>query len=725
MKKFKLYIAAAAALALAAACSDEHKMDTEGQGSVKIAAVLNSDMEVVSRATEQELADGCILWLSNSKGLVYHYEGIDNVPASIPLVTGHYVAEAWAGDSVSASFEKRAFYGREEFDVAAGQTANVSLVCKIANVAASVKYADNIEDVLTNYTMTIGHGRGSLIYEGRDDRRGYFMMPSTDTDLVYELKGTQIDGSAFHFEGKIENAQKATEYVLNVKYTAAAATVGGAMFTIEIDNHEIPVTNTDVTLYPAPKITGYDFTIGTPIVSEPGAVGRRCIYIATPLDFSSILLDCDAFQSIPGLESRDFDIISMNATGKAAVNAAGITFGSHPADDGSIMQINFEEAWTNSLEKGDYTVTITATDTKGKSSTGQMIISVSDAPVMTLEPAADAASYHEVTLRGVVAKDDVETVGFNYAVDGTSDWTFVEGHALARSFAKGTEYVATVKGLKGNTTYKYVAVSDDFVSAVEQRVTTLNDQLPNSGFEFWYKDSDGSAMTNVSASAADMFWDSGNHGSQTMSKNITEQETNSQYVHSGNSSVRLTSQFVGVGTIGKFAAGNIFAGAYLYTAGTDGELGWGRPFTLAPTAVKVWARYEPAAAVNKKGAGDKLAVGEEDTGIIYIALTDDTTTKYVQEKSDYDGTYWPCIIKTASKELFDKAGANVIAYGEHKFEGVTEGNGLVQITIPLDYLRPGVTPSNILFVASASLYGDYFQGGNGSKLWLDDIELVY
>lgn len=142
MKKIHLYMAGAALMALTAACSEE-QFNVDGEGQLVLRASVNSDMTVVSRATEDELAENCMVWISSEKGLVRRYNSLSEVPSEpIDLVTGHYVAEAWTGDSVSASFDKRWFKGREEFDVAAGQTAQVDLVCRIANVAASVKYAE-------------------------------------------------------------------------------------------------------------------------------------------------------------------------------------------------------------------------------------------------------------------------------------------------------------------------------------------------------------------------------------------------------------------------------------------------------------------------------------------------------------------------------------------------------------------------------------------------------
>ena len=717
MKKIYFYIAGMALMALSAACSEE-QFDANGEGTISLRTSVSTDMNVVSRATSEELAEGCMVWISNDKGLVRRYNGVANIPSSINLVTGKYVAEAWTGDSVSASFSDRWFKGREEFNVNAGQNTPVELTCKIANVAASVNYQSNLEEVLTDFEMTIGHDRGALTYTGREERVGYFMMPSTDKNLTYELKGKQLNGDDFTYSGVIENAKPGTQYILNVRYTAPTTSAGGMTFTIEIDDKVIEVEN-KVQIVAAPKITGFDFNIAEAIVGEKGSIGRRTVYITSATKVESIDMESSLFTSISALGgSTDFDLLAMSESGKAALEAAGINY-SHEYDseaDETLIQVNFEETFTNVLENGEYNVKITATDAKNNVSEANLQITVSDAPVMNAAP--ENIDAFTATLKGVVAKDGTESIGFNYRRVGDTQWTYVAGQVASRAYSAGQEFFANVTGLKEGTNYEYVTVSDDFVSAKVERFATLSAQLPNNSFEDW---STSGKVVIPGAEYASTFWDSGNHGSATMSKNITDKSTN--YVHSGSYSACLVSQFVGLGAIGKLAAGNIFAGNYLFTDGTDGELGWGRPFKYSPKLVKVWVRYEPG-TVNSKGAGDKLSEGATDQGTIYMALVDDTKVTYSQSKSDFNNTEWSCIVKTKTTELFDKNGANVIAYGEVILDR-TEGDGLVEVTIPINYLRPGVTPSNVIFVASASRYGDYFQGGEKSTMYLDDITLVY
>lgn len=711
MKKVQKYFAGAALLMLATGCS--HELLLEGEGKLVLNTSVSTDMKVVSRSLEDSLTAQCIIWISNEKGAVRRYDSENPAPSVIDLVAGNYVAQAWTGDSVPASWTARRFQGTEHFTITPGETTPVNLACKIANVGASVRYADGIEEVLSDFSMTIGHKIDTLLYVGREERRGYFMMPSIDKDLKFTLNGKQIDGSDFTYEGVIENAKPATEYVINVGYTKPSTDVGGAVFTIIIDEHEIEVKRT-VEIIPAPVITGYGFDINSQVMAEKGTMGRRSVYVAAATEVTRVELESDEFKKISQLGGfNSFEILGLGAENKEVINNFGITW-KHNYDaerDESLVQINFEENYLNALENGEYSFRIKATDRTGKSTSATLNLMISDAPVVT--SAASEVAYFTATLNGRAAKADVTSRSFKFHRVGDSNWTTVNAEK-----SNGLDYTATLSGLTSNTEYEYIAVSDNFESPVTVRFKTRTEQqLPNSSFEEWctYENAGVPAASYASA-----FWDTGNHGSKTMqNKQVTTQNKDAAFIHSGSASILLKSQFVGVLSIGKFAAGNVFAGKYLGTDGTDGILGWGRPFTETPKKVTLWAKYNPGTVQSGKGSGDRMKAGDKDQGIIYVALVD------AQNKGTYNGTGWPCVIRTKTSELFDKNGNNVIAYGEHVFETATDGSGLVKIEIPLDYYRQGEYPANIIFVASASRYGDFFQGGEGSELYIDDIQLIY
>ena len=63
----------------------------------------------------------------------------------------------------------------------------------------------------------------------------------------------------------------------------------------------------------------------------------------------------------------------------------------------------------------------------------------------------------------------------------------------------------------------------------------------------------------------------------------------------------------------------------------------------------------------------------------------------------------------------------MIAYGE-----VQTGETIPSWTdfvLTFDYRRTDIVPTHLVIVATASKYADYFTGGDGSTLWLDDFTL--
>ena len=165
----------------------------------------------------------------------------------------------------------------------------------------------------------------------------------------------------------------------------------------------------------------------------------------------------------------------------------------------------------------------------------------------------------------------------------------------------------------------------------------------------------------------------------------------------------------------KLAAGNLFTGEFGFDPDhtLDGQLTFGRPFTSFPTALSLYYKYT-SATIDQIGQNvGSLAdlEGQPDMCHIYIALTDKQYT--IKNWSGNNGNY---------RQLFDKDDSGIIAYGEFISDEST--SSYQRIEIPIEY-RANRTPKYIIIVASSSRYGDYYIGGVGSKLWIDEMELVY
>lgn len=735
MKKIKNIFAPAALFAASlmalCSCSDEIPYDTgDGEGRLIIKTSISNDVKgSVSRGsragvTDDELAAKTLIWISNSKGVVRKYNGIGEVPAQgVWLLSDNYVAEAWTGDSVPASFEDKHFKAREEFAIGSGETRQLNLECKIANVVVVVDYDESVRDLVSECVFEAGHKAGKLTYEGLEasGKPGYFMMPSFDKNISYTFTAkNNLNDGAVTKHGAIENAKPGHKYTVHISQgDPSVSEFGAALFDIEVDETEIEVAEV-IEIQMEPVITGLTHDISQPIVSTGGAFDECRLWVQSTSHIEYVEVECPAFTAYLGEGQTKFGVLSMSDEVRQKLEGYGFSYSliTHKNDPDNPqfeeMKLRFNENFLSIFAEGEHTVTITVHDANNLTGVAHVTFTSAKMQLDPLPSASPAVWADRVTLTATILNPDATNAAIEWRRLGSQQWNRATPAAAPGARAEaGTTITATVTGLTAGTTYEYRAVCDGYESKPYTFSTEAAAQLPNAGFEEW--NTSGKAYL-VYASDGTMFWDSGNHGSSTMNKNVTVPATDKK--HSGTYSAKLESQFVGIGSIGKFAAGNLFVGKYLATQGTDGVLGWGRPFTSRPKALRGYVHYTPAAITDvASNAPAEYVKGEMDRGIVYIAIVDNTKTAYNSES-------WPCVVETKTTKLFDKNGANVIAYGEKVFEGATAGSDMVPFEITLDYRTEDVKACNIILTISASKGGDYFTGGP-SVMYVDDLELVY
>ena len=282
-------------------------------------------------------------------------------------------------------------------------------------------------------------------------------------------------------------------------------------------------------------------------------------------------------------------------------------------------------------------------------------------------------------------------VEVEYKEQSASDWQSVT------ATVSSTTYTARLTGLKGSTTYAYRPVINGTAGAEKTFTTAGEQQLENGSFEQWSNDGD-IAIPNA---AGGTFWGTGNPGAASFIGNLTTQTNDAV----SGTAARLESKWAVI----KLGAGNLFTGDFSLDV-THGKLNFGRPFTSFPTALRLYYKYTPA-TIDRIGDDSLESLrGKSDTCHVYVALSD---------KSE------PYVIRTrpSERQLFNKNDANIIAYGE--FLSAETQSSYKQITIPLDYRATNRTPKYIVIVCAASKYGDYYTGGAGSTLFIDEMELVY
>ena len=309
---------------------------------------------------------------------------------------------------------------------------------------------------------------------------------------------------------------------------------------------------------------------------------------------------------------------------------------------------------------------------------------------------------------------DPSVMKFEWKNISDSDW-----QTLSTIFEEET-YSAKLTGLTPNTTYTYRMVyAKDGQTFTSNEVTFTTDwatALYNGQLEYWHESSDKGwypdTKENVNANPKTNFWDTSNPAAASIIGSITTPvET------SGNTKNGKAAQLTSIYKV-KFAAASLYTGQFQSLVGLKGAiLRLGQPFTARPTQFKGWAKYNGVAINHNNGSPSGVTInkGDPDLWSAYIALVDLGSSDGIYvNNTDIAGTF-------PDYNTDDR----VVAYGALPDSECGNTTDWKQFTIDLVYRNLTRKPTHIIIVISSSKYGDYFTGGEGSTLYVDDLELIY
>lgn len=325
--------------------------------------------------------------------------------------------------------------------------------------------------------------------------------------------------------------------------------------------------------------------------------------------------------------------------------------------------------------------------------------------------AANAWSTFAMLSASVTAKTqsfDNAGLTMEWRVAGATDWNVIPYDAL--TIDAQDNVTTTLKGLTPNTSYEYRLryINGDADVVCEPVAFTTEEQIAlyNGGFENWWMDGKVAYANEQGVS----FWDTSNKGASSFGGSNTTETTDAAYVHGGSKAARLESKYIVI----KFAAASLYTGSFIELVGTKGaKLNWGVPFASRPTALKGYMQYEPAAVdrTSTSAPAEAPASGEPDQCGMYCALLSEALLVDNTDMSTFPD--W-------------ENDSRVIAYGSLPLDQNVHSNGAwKEVNIPLVYNNINKKPTHLLVVFSASKYGDYFHGGEGSVLYVDDFSLEY
>ena len=282
------------------------------------------------------------------------------------------------------------------------------------------------------------------------------------------------------------------------------------------------------------------------------------------------------------------------------------------------------------------------------------------------------------------------TPSFEYRKKSAAEW---QSAAAVRS---GNKISGVLKGLSPNTDYVFRAKLGDEVASEKSFRTEATPQIENMGFEEWAQ----SGITwYANATAAATYWGSGNPGvTAPLAGGKPSNTAPTTDAKEGKLAAQISTIAVPVVSL---AAGSLFTGDFILQMPPK-ELDspkFSRPYAGRPTQLSFWYKYAPVKIDVARKKPEEL--GKMDRCIVYIYL------------GDWEGTL-------LSSQLAKENTPGAIAYGEFITDKAV--SSYTKQTINLTYYDKKRTVKKILVVGTSSINGDFYTGGVGSTLWLDDLQ---
>ena len=627
--------------------------------------------------------------LDQQVGHVDDYRELGQNPMTLPAGNFSYKAVASSGNNGAAAFGEPFYTGSTDFQISNAQVTNVNISCSLANVKVTASFSDEIKKAFSEYVLTVSNGLGELVFSNisdpvTTDEEGYFSV--TDT-LFWSLHLKNTDGAVYKtLEGKCAGVKPRQHYNFQFSLGKEDEGVDGAGAVTLIVNDSMIEESFDLILdfdkekeRPSSASNGFDMESGLTLTAGEVAVGKS-IVLSAPDGFKNIeltILEPDGSKS-------EYEIIT--AARSSELTDRGISY--NPAQEGSTsVELSFE-SFAAKNPMGNYTLNFFMVDLKSSYTEDSLRISVLsdvDVEATSVNPWARFAA--------VEAKwypsEQPEGLSFQYRKKSETSWTDYTGTVSADPSSR--TYSAEIRGLEPETEYVIRAVTAEDIETKELSFTTeAEGVIHNMSFDDWYQ-SGKAWYPNLDSSY--QVWDSANGGTASLGTVPTTPEERA----------KLTSSTA----FGQFAAGNIYTGKFgkatLNPVGAT--LQWGVPFDSRPLALQGYFKYVPE-TVNK-GSHNGMS-GKTDICQIQIML------------ADWDA---PFDVDTGNQKFVDVNGSDIIAYGSLETDETMASYR--KFTIKLDYRDVTRIPKYIVIVAAASRYGDYFTGGVGSTLYLDEFEFVY
>ena len=624
----------------------------------------------------------------------------------IKLQIGNYDVVASHGQNLNAAFENPYYEGAKNVRIYPDKVNTVNLTCTLANTIFSVEFPADFDQYFDVYEVSVTNGSGSPLVlsnapqagnalEAGLDAKAYFAVTGT---LTWDLYLKNTEGGEYRTTITYSDVKARQHYHLKFNLGEDVSADGAFVVKVLLDN-SMDESSHELTLdfdnrYLPSVSTNDEFAVesGKPVTTPVGNTTSKVLDFSTPVGVQSLRVAHDNDQleaaglpeyvELVGADAPDLSAAGIIVSQSAATRAVAAGVPGVKVDLTSFIA---------SLPVGVYSMDFTIVDAKGHYDVFELNLEViSDVDAEAVAAYTGWACFAKLEGR-YYTSDAPAGLTFQYRRAAETQWNEIDT-SLMTVDAATLRYTTVVYGLEPSTQYVFRAVSAEDKETKEISFTTSGTAtIHNLNFDSW---SDSDKYPN--ASGYDI-WDSANSsGAATTTTPTTD-------AIKGNAA-RLES----VKAMGMMAAGNIFTGQFAGLAGLGAKLDWGTPFNARPIAMRGYYKYAPKTIDMVKDPYKDLK-GQMDQCQILAFLT------------DWSG---PFRINTNNKEFVDLDNdSGIIALGQ--FNSSNTDSGYVKFTLPLVYRDASRIPTYLVIAAASSRYGDYFTGGVGSVLYIDEFELVY
>ena len=664
---------------------------------------VSSDVSVKSTGESSPIA--LAIYRSGSDEPVEVIEDCASVLEPLKLKTGHYTAVATCGESLSegsaAAFDSPFYSDTETFVIKNGVSETLDMTLVLDAVKVTAEFSEEIRENFKSYVLTVSNGVSKLVFSNLDgtvDRDGYFAVTGT---LEWSLALTNNDEEVYEtLTGSYEEVKPKQHYAISFRM-AEKQPEGGAVISIVVDDsmtekvHDILL---DFSVKDKPEISA-SFSLDSHLSFYTGDASEKILYVNLKHPATSFLISHDDEGLFAAGLPEEVELVNASEEILSSLAGLGITA---PSVTAEVLNPEIDlTGFFSSLPAGTYGFEIFVQN----DAEGELLqeISFEVKPVVETLTANAWARFAYLSGRWLT-EDQPEGLGFQYRT-GDEEWTNVDAVTVN---AEAKTFVAELHSLAAGAQYEYRAVTAAFRENQPVQFTTETEQVvPNMNFDSWYQDG---SVWYPDADADNFYWDTANKGSSMAKLTPTApEETHLAVTGEGKKAAKLESMYANLGIVKVFAAGNIYTGKFGETkisiSNPGATLDWGVPFTSRPLALKGFYDYSPKTV--DQGSYNDMS-GKTDIGQIQIILT------------DWDA---PFRIDTSAGTFVDvESDGHIIAYATLNL-GQTDG--YQPFTLELEYRDRTRTPKYVVIVAAASKYGDYFTGGVGSTLYLDEFTFVY